>query len=78
MYSVRLGFWTFNNDTEYEAVIVRWRVVLDMRAKRMMVKTDSQLVANQVEEDIIGHESRMVKYLEKVKWLMGKILGGSN
>ena len=48
-HSFRLGFRASNNETEYEALLVRLGVVLDMGAWEVKVYSDSRLVVSQVQ-----------------------------
>ena len=45
-HSFRLGFRTSNNKTEYEALLVKLRAVLDLGAREVEVYSDSRLVVN--------------------------------
>ena len=45
-HSFRLGFRAFNNEVEYEALLVELRVVSDVGAKEVEVYSDSRLVVN--------------------------------
>ena len=51
-HSFRLGFKTFNNEAEYEALLAGLRVVLNLGAWEVKVYLDSRLVVNQVEGSI--------------------------
>lgn len=46
--SFRLGFKVYNNEAEYEALIARLRSTKVIRARRLKVQSDSQLIVNQV------------------------------
>ena len=48
-HSFRLGYKASNNEVEYEALLVRFKVVSDLGAKEVEVYLDSQLVVNQVQ-----------------------------
>ena len=45
-----MGFKAFNNDAEYEALLVGLRVVSDLGTKEVEIYSDSRLVVNQVQE----------------------------
>ena len=47
-HSFRLGFRVFNNEAEYEALLVRLRIVLGMGARDVEIYSDSWLVVSQV------------------------------
>ena len=45
-HSFRLGFKAFNNEAEYEALLVGLKTILGMRARDIEAYLDSQLVVN--------------------------------
>ena len=45
-HSFRLGFKASNNEAEYEALLVRLKTVLGMRARDIEAYSDSRLVVN--------------------------------
>ena len=49
-YAVRLEFTTTNNQAEYETLIARLELANAVKADMVKVRTDSQLVANHVNE----------------------------
>nr|GEX75919.1 reverse transcriptase domain-containing protein [Tanacetum cinerariifolium] len=63
-------FAAFNNEAEYEALIVGLRIAARMRVKDVHVSVDSKLVANQILGTYVAKEDNMVKYLEIVKSLV--------
>lgn len=56
-HSFRLGFRASNNETEYEVLLVRLRVVLDMGAWEVKVYSDSRLVVSQVQGSFEARDS---------------------
>ena len=48
-HSFRLSFKASNNEAEYEALLAKLRVVLDLGAKEVEVYSDSRVVVNQVQ-----------------------------
>ena len=66
-HSFRLGFKASNNKTEYEALLVGLRIVLDLGAKEVEVYSDSRLVVNQVQGSFEAKDPRIVEYLRLVK-----------
>nr|GEY43221.1 reverse transcriptase domain-containing protein [Tanacetum cinerariifolium] len=70
-YALRFGFYTTNNEAEYEALIVRLRIAEQMGVRNLQANVDSCLVANQVNETYVAKEADMIRYLEKVKALTG-------
>lgn len=49
-YAVRLEFKATNNQAEYEALIAGLELAQAVRANRVKVRTDSQLVATHISE----------------------------
>ena len=47
-YAIRLYFSASNNATEYEALINRLRIAIELGATRLYVRGDSELVVDQV------------------------------
>ena len=66
-YAVRLQFLAINNETEYEALLIRLSLVKALGAKSLIVQADSQLVIGQVKGDYEAKEERMQKYLKIVQ-----------
>nr|GEX51722.1 reverse transcriptase domain-containing protein [Tanacetum cinerariifolium] len=60
-----------NNEAEYEALIARLRTAEQMGVKNLQANVDSRLVANQVNYTYVAKEADMIRYLEKVKALIG-------
>ena len=66
-YAVRTGFKATNNEAEYESLLAGLRVAIDLGVDFLDVLCDSQLVGNQVQEDYLAKNPRMVAYLDEVK-----------
>ncbi|GJV38244.1 reverse transcriptase domain-containing protein [Tanacetum coccineum] len=60
-----------NNEAEYEAMIAGLRIAEQMGVKNLQANVDSRLMANQVNETYVAMEADMIRYLEKVKALIG-------
>ena len=71
-YSFRLRFRAFNNEAEYEALLIGMRTVLDMGAREVEFYSDSWLVVSQVQGKFEARDSRMKQYLQVVKQVMNK------
>ncbi|GJX47167.1 reverse transcriptase domain-containing protein [Tanacetum coccineum] len=69
-YALRFQFTAYNNEAEYEALIVGLRILAHMGVHNVHVSVDSKLEANQVLGTYIAKEENMVKYLEKAKSLI--------
>ncbi|KAI0529371.1 hypothetical protein KFK09_001920 [Dendrobium nobile] len=72
-YGLRLKFSTTNNTAEYEAVIVGLRLAIDCEVQNLIVHTDSQLVASQVEGEFDIHNPQLAQYCNIVKLLLTRI-----
>ena len=64
---VHLNFFMTNNEVKYEALVVGLDLTKALRAVRVVVHCDSQVIANQVNGDYECKGERMKKYLELVK-----------
>ncbi|XP_075670432.1 uncharacterized protein LOC142640242 [Castanea sativa] len=62
-HSLRLGFRASNNEAEYEALLARLRVVVDLGVKEVEVYSNSLLVVNQVQGNFKAKDPRMMEYL---------------
>ncbi|XP_024042632.1 uncharacterized protein LOC112099511 [Citrus clementina] len=71
-YAVRLEFTATNNQAEYEALIAGLELAKAVKADRVKIRTDSQLVANHVSERFQPREEKMEQYLKIVRQMMGK------
>ncbi|XP_052287208.1 uncharacterized protein LOC127898758 [Citrus sinensis] len=71
-YAVKLEFAATNNQAEYEALIAGLELAKAVRADRVKIRTDSQLVANHVSERFQPREEKMEQYLKIVRQMMGK------
>ena len=71
-HSFRLGFKASNNETEYEALLIGMRTVLDMGAQDVEVYLYSQLVVSQVQGRFEAKDSWMKQYLQVVKQVVNK------
>ncbi|GKA88541.1 reverse transcriptase domain-containing protein [Tanacetum coccineum] len=70
-YALRFMFDATNNEAEYEALIDGLRIAEQMGMKNLQANVDSRLVANQVNITYVAKEADMIRYLEKVKALIG-------
>jgi ribonuclease HI len=66
-YAARLQFDTTNNTAEYEAVLTGLRKAKSLGVRRLLIRTDSKLVASQVDKSFEAKEEGMRKYLEAVR-----------
>ena len=68
-YAARLEFKTTNNIVEYEGLILGLNKAKALGAKTMLAKTDSQVMAGQVEKEYVAREPELAKYLATVRAL---------
>ncbi|XP_070054960.1 uncharacterized protein [Nicotiana tomentosiformis] len=54
-----------NNEAEYEAVIAGLELARELSIEQIMIKSDSQLVVNQMQGTYTAKEGRMQQYLKK-------------
>jgi ribonuclease HI len=66
-YSVQLAFPSTNNTAEYEGVLLAMRKARALGARRLIVKTDSKLVAGHFSKSFEAKEKTMAKYLEEAR-----------
>ncbi|XP_070019554.1 uncharacterized protein [Nicotiana sylvestris] len=59
-----------NNEAEYEAMIAGLELARELRIEQVIIKSDSQLVVNQMQGTYIAREARMQQYLEKARDLV--------
>ena len=63
-YGVQLKFPITNNEAEYEAILTGLRIAWALKAKNILLSSDSQLVIGQVKGDFKAKETRMQKDLK--------------
>ncbi|XP_075645489.1 uncharacterized protein LOC142616546 [Castanea sativa] len=68
-YGVQLKFPATNNEAEYEGILTGLRLGKALRAKNLLVQSDSKLVIGQIKEEYEAKEERMQKYLKMAKHL---------
>ena len=68
-YVARLEFKATNNIAEYEGLIPGLKKAKALGANTILAKTDSQVVAGQVEKEYMAREPKLVKYLATVRAL---------
>nr|CAE05804.2 OSJNBb0046K02.14 [Oryza sativa Japonica Group]CAE75940.1 B1159F04.3 [Oryza sativa Japonica Group] len=66
-YATRLQFDTTNNTAEYEAVLLGLRKAKALGVWRLLIRTDSKLVASHVDKSFEAKEEGMKRYLEAVR-----------
>nr|ABG22552.1 retrotransposon protein, putative, unclassified, expressed [Oryza sativa Japonica Group] len=66
-YAARLQFDTTNNAAEYEAILLGLRKAKALGVRRLLIRTDSKLVAGHVDKSFEAKEEGMKRYLEVVR-----------
>ncbi|XP_072061969.1 uncharacterized protein [Arachis hypogaea] len=70
--SVNFEFPVSNNQAEYEALLGRLTLAKEVRATRLEICSDSQVVTSQINGTYQDRDSVLQKYLEKAKELSKK------
>nr|AAX96740.1 retrotransposon protein, putative, Ty3-gypsy sub-class [Oryza sativa Japonica Group]ABA91942.1 retrotransposon protein, putative, Ty3-gypsy subclass [Oryza sativa Japonica Group] len=68
-HAIHLNFRATNNTAEYEGLLAGIRAAAALGVKRLIVKGDSELVANQVHKDYKCSNPELSKYLAEVRKL---------
>ncbi|XP_019183571.1 PREDICTED: uncharacterized protein LOC109178405 [Ipomoea nil] len=72
-YALRYNFQTSNNEAEYEAAIGGLRLVIALHAARVRIKTDSRLVVNQLKNECVTREERLILYKDVAEGQLDKL-----
>jgi len=70
--SLKFAFRASNNQAKYEALLAEMRLAEDMGVKKLVVRSDSQLVTEQVAGNFQARDPHLAKYLEKVQTMASK------
>lgn len=74
-YATRLEFPCTNNITEYEGLVLALLRARALGVQRLQIKSDSQVVAFQVEKEYQAKEPELARYLQLVRGLEQKFQG---
>jgi len=74
-YAIRIHFAASNNVVEYEALVNRLRIAIELGVRRIDVRGDSQLVIDQVMKASSCHDPKMKAYCKEVRRLDDKFHG---
>ena len=69
--AIRLGFNSSNNESEYEAILAGIELTATMSIDKLLIRSDSQLMVRQVNEEYESRDPRMKKYVSLVKQRLG-------
>ena len=69
--AIRLDFPASNNETEYEAILVRIDLAQSISSEKLLIRNDSQLVVRQVNGEYETRDQRMTRYMGLVKQRLG-------
>ncbi|XP_021768330.1 uncharacterized protein LOC110732666 [Chenopodium quinoa] len=72
-YALKFSFKASNNEAEYEVAIAGLELCIALEGKHVCLKTDSQLVANQIRGEYEAKEPSMISYLAKTKSVIAKL-----
>ena len=67
--AIKCGFKATNNEAEYEALIAGLMLAKDMGIQKLDVRSNSQLVVNQLLGTYSARDAKMISYLSHVKKL---------
>jgi len=70
--SLKFEFNTSNNQAEYEAIIVGLNLAIDLEVKKLLCKSDSQLVVSLLKEEFEVRETLLQQYYHFVQGLIAK------
>jgi ribonuclease HI len=74
-YVIRILFAASNNVAEYEALVNRLRITIELGVRRLDVQGDSQLVIDQVLKASSCHDPKIEAYCKEVCKLEDKFHG---
>jgi len=70
--ALKFEFKTSNNQVEYEAIIAGLNLAIDLEVKKLLCKSDSQLVIGQLKEEFEVRETLLQQYYHFVQGLITK------
>ena len=69
--AIRLGFNASNTESEYEALLSRIELAAAISVDKLLIQSDSQIVIEQVNEELESRDPWMAKYVSRVKQCLG-------
>jgi ribonuclease HI len=76
-YAARLDFSCTNNIAEYEALLLGLRKLKAMGIRRVILKTDSQVISGHVDKSSKARDLKLEKYLDTIRRLEASFEGFS-
>jgi ribonuclease HI len=76
-YAARLDFSCTNNIVEYEALLLGLRKLRAMGIRRVILKTDSQVISGHIDKSSKARDPKLEKYLDTVRRLEASFEGFS-
>lgn len=71
-YTLQFEFKFLNNEAEYKAIIARLRMSKVLGTNRVHIKSDSELVVNQITSEYQARDENMKGYLWRTRELMSQ------
>jgi ribonuclease HI len=75
LYVIRLYFHATNNVAGYEALVNSLHITIELGVQRLYIRSDSELIVNQIMGESNCHDSRMATYHQEVRKLEEKFDG---
>ena len=69
-----LDFPSSNNETEYEEIITKLDLTISVSSEKIIIRSDSQLVVGQVNDEYETRDQRMTKYVSLVNLRVGSFV----
>ena len=69
--AICLGFSASNNESEFGAILARIEIAATVSVDKLLIRSDSQLMVGQVNEEYESRDPRMAKYVSLVKQRLG-------
>ena len=72
--AILFNFLASNNEAEYEAIIAGLDLTIFVSSKKIIIRSDSQLVVGQVNSEYEIKDQRMAKYVSMINQLLGNFV----
>ena len=71
--AIHLSFSTSNNEAEYEVVLVGLDLALVLATTKLEIRSDSQLIVEQIQQEYEAKDEHMARYLAMVESCLKKL-----